>query len=190
MERLLSAGANLCLTPSLPNRGRVNVVKGTKAIMLAAILTIVAIGQIVLSFLLYDKNGSPIVRNVGWVVLWISAIFGWLPIYTFRKWGGVTKGKSYVQTTVLVDRGIYAIVRHPQYLAGMMIGVALTLIAQHWLVGVLGAIAIVIYYVDTFEEEESAVVKFGESYTRYMESVPRVNFVVGIVRLLRHRRRR
>jgi len=164
--------------------------KGAKAIILAVILTIVAIGQIILSFLLYNKNGSPIIRNIGWIVLWISAIFGWLPIYTFKRWGGVPKGKSYMQTNVLVNRGVYAIVRHPQYLAGVLISVALTLIAQHWLVGVLGAVAIVIYYVDTFEEEESAVKKFGEGYQRYSESVPRLNFVIGIIRVLRHRWRR
>ena len=164
--------------------------RSTKAIVLATLLTIVAVGQIVLSFFLYNKDGNPIIRNIGWVVLWISAIFGWLPIYTFKKWGNVSKGKSYIQTTVLVDRGIYAIVRHPQYVAGMMIGAGLTLIAQHWLVAILGAIAIVIYYVDTYEEEKSATEKFGESYVKYMESVPRVNFVVGIFRLLRRRGRR
>jgi protein-S-isoprenylcysteine O-methyltransferase Ste14 len=142
-----------------------------------------------LSFVLYNKNGNPVVRNIGWVVIWVSAIFGWLPIYTFKKWGGVSKGQSYMKTTTLVDRGIYAIVRHPQYLAGMMLGVGLTLVAQHWLVGLLGAIAIVIHYVDTYEEEERAIEKFGEEYTGYMQLVPRVNFVVGIMRQLRRRGR-
>jgi protein-S-isoprenylcysteine O-methyltransferase Ste14 len=28
--------------------------------------------------------------------------------------GGVAKGEGYIKTTVLVDTGIYAIVRHPQ----------------------------------------------------------------------------
>ena len=39
---------------------------------------------------------------------------GLLPIITFRRKGGVAKGESYIKTTVLVDTGIYAIVRHPQ----------------------------------------------------------------------------
>ncbi len=145
-------------------------------------------GQIVLSFVLYNENGSSTVRNVGWIILWISAVFGWLPVYTFKKWGR-TKGRSYVHTTVLVDRGIYAVVRHPQYLAGMLIGLALPLIAQHWIVAIPGAIAIVIYYTDTFAEEKSAIEKFGEDYERYMESVPRVNFILGLARLLRRVRK-
>jgi protein-S-isoprenylcysteine O-methyltransferase Ste14 len=160
-----------------------------KMVIMGIILTIAAVGQVILSFVLYNKDGNSAVINAGWVVLWVSAIFGWLPIFTFRKWGGVSKGRGYIHTTVLVDRGVYAIVRHPQYLAGILMGVALTLIAQHWIVAVFGAISIVVTYVNTFEEEKDAIIKFGEDYKRYMESVPRVNFVLGIVRLLRQRGR-
>lgn len=158
--------------------------KGTRKIILATILTIAAVGQIILSFLLYDENGNTTIRNIGWVILWISAIFGWLPIFTLRKLGGVPQGKGYVHTTVLVDRGVYAIVRHPQYLAGMLLGLALTLIAQHWIVAVLGAAAIIVYYVDTYEEEASSIEKFGEQYIQYMKKVPRVNFLLGILRFV------
>ena len=75
--------------------------KNTKMIISATILTIVAVGQIILSFVLYNENGNPTVTNIGWIILWISAIFGWLPIFTFKKWGK-PKGKSYINTTVLV----------------------------------------------------------------------------------------
>ena len=164
--------------------------KNAKAMISATFLTLAAVGQIVLSFLLYNEHGSSTVRNMGWGILWISAVFGWLPIFTFKKWGGVPKGKGYVHTTKLVDRGMYAIVRHPQYVAGMMMGLALAMIAQHWIVALLGAIAIAIYYLDTFEEEQSAIEKFGEEYKGYMESVPRANFVLGMVRFLQHRGKR
>jgi protein-S-isoprenylcysteine O-methyltransferase Ste14 len=158
--------------------------KGSKKIILATILTIAAVGQIILSFLLYDENGITAIRNIGWVILWISAIFGWLPIFTLRKLGGVPQGKGYVHTTVLVDQGVYAIVRHPQYLAGMLLGLALSFIAQHWVVAVLGALAIIVYYVDTYEEEAASIEKFGGEYRRYMERVPRVNFILGILRFV------
>jgi protein-S-isoprenylcysteine O-methyltransferase Ste14 len=69
-------------------------------------------------------------------------------------------------------------------------GLALPLIAQHWVVAILGVIAIVIYYVDTFAEEEAVTEKFGEEYERYKASVPRVNFIVGLMRLLRRNRKR
>lgn len=155
-------------------------------IVLTIILTIAAVGQIILSFVLYDSEGNSVLRNAGWGVLTISAIFGWLPIYTFRKRGGV-KGRGYIHTTVLVDSGIYGIVRHPQYLAGVLMSIALPMIAQHWLVAVLGLVAAVVYYVDTFVEEKNNLEKFGEEYRRYMEAVPRMNFIVGIVRRIQRR---
>ena len=154
-------------------------------IILSTILTIAAGGQIILAFLLYNENSSSLVRNIGWAILWLSAIFGWLPIFTLQKLGGVPKGKSYVHTTILVDREVYAIVRHPQYLAGMLMGVALSLITQHWIVAMLGFVAVITYYVSTFEEEISAIRKFGEDYKQYVERVPRMNFLLSIIRLIK-----
>jgi protein-S-isoprenylcysteine O-methyltransferase Ste14 len=163
--------------------------KNVRAIVSSTILTIAAVGQIILSFVLYKDDGISAVRITGWIILWISAVFGWLPIHTLKKWGK-PGGRGYVRTTVLVDRGVYAIVRHPQYLAGILMGLALPLIAQHWIVAMLGAIVIFIDYMDTFAEEKDNVKKFGEKYERYRESVPRVNFFVGLIRLLCHRRER
>ncbi|MFO8101416.1 MAG: isoprenylcysteine carboxylmethyltransferase family protein [Dehalococcoidia bacterium] len=156
-------------------------------LILAILLTIIAIGQIVLAILLYEGEANSVARNAGWGILWLSALFGWLPIFTFKRWGGVARGRSYVHTTQLVDSGIYAIVRHPQYLAGILLGVALALIAWHWLVGVLGAALIIIYYANTFDEEERVIAKFGYEYSSYAKRVPRLNFILGIVRAIRRR---
>lgn len=162
--------------------------KHLTTIILATLLTIVMVGQIILSFVLYNPNGNSPLRTLGWGIWGLSAVFGWLPIFTFKKWGVVAKGKSYVHTTRLVDKGLYAIVRHPQYVAGMMMGIALTLIAQHWIVAVLGGVTIVILYINTYEEETSARDKLGDAYVQYTQRVPRLNFVVGIIRWLRGRK--
>jgi len=156
----------------------------------AILLTVSAGGQIVLALLLYNPAGSALLETAGWGVLWLSAVFGWLPIFTLRRHGGVPGGKAYVHTTRLVKRGVYGIVRHPQYLAGVLLAVALPLIARHWLVALPGAAAIFIYYHDTFAEESACVRKFGDDYRRYMERVPRLNFAAGIVRRLRERKER
>jgi protein-S-isoprenylcysteine O-methyltransferase Ste14 len=148
-------------------------------------LTLAAVGQVVLTFVLYRENGIAAVRNVGWAIMGLSAIFGWLPILTFRRMGGVSKGRSYMETTVLVNRGVYAIVRHPQYLAGVLLGVGFSLIAQHWLVGVLGAVVVVESYASTFPEEQALREKFGVPYEEYTKRVPRMNFALGLLRLLR-----
>jgi protein-S-isoprenylcysteine O-methyltransferase Ste14 len=163
--------------------------KTKRDIILATILTLAAVGQIILAFILYNEDDNTAIINLGWVILWISAIFGCLPIFTFKKYGGVAKGKSYIQTSVLVDRGVYAIVRHPQYLAGILIGLSLPLISQHWLVAALGLIVIVVTYTNTFDEEASNIAKFGDQYRQYMQRVPRLNFLLGIVRIIRQRGR-
>jgi protein-S-isoprenylcysteine O-methyltransferase Ste14 len=146
------------------------------------LITVLAVGQIALAVMLYNPEANVTVINLGWGVLMLSAIFGWLPILTFRKRGEV-EGKSYINTTVLVDKGVYSIVRHPQYLAGVLISIALPMITQHWLVAVLGAAAVVFYVLGTYDEEEGCLEKFGDAYIDYMKRVPRMNFLLGIFRL-------
>ena len=158
--------------------------KSPKIIIIEIGLTIVAVGQIILAFVLYNKDGHSMIRNAGWIVLSLSAILGWLPIFTFKKYGKVPKGEGYVHTTQLVDKGIYAIVRHPQYLAGILMSIAFFLIAQHWIIGVLGVMLIIIYYLSAFDEEKNAIEEFGENYKNYMKTVPRFNFIVGLFKRL------
>lgn len=112
------------------------------------------------------------------------------PIVMFPRRGGVPKGKSFVHTSRLVDTGIYAIVRHPQYTGGIYaIFLANFLANTHWLFGVLGVIGIVVVYLGCLEEDKKLIVKFGDDYRDYIQRVPRTNFWLGIIRLLRSRRK-
>jgi len=112
-----------------------------------------------------------------------------LPIFTLRARGKVPEGKNYMETTALVDTGLYAIVRHPQGgTAGLLLNLALALIGQHWLLVVLAVVGMALIYVDTFNADETCTEKFGEEYVRYMQRVPRVNFATGLWRLLSHPR--
>jgi len=153
--------------------------------LLSSIAGVLTVAQIVLAFFLHQP-GSEALEWAGWICLWTSAIFGVLPIITFRRKGGVAEGESYMKTTVLVDTGIYAIVRHPQGgTAWLLINLGVMLIAQHWSSVVLGLVSLVLVYADTFKTDQYCIEKFGDAYRRYMERVPRVNFVAGIVRLAR-----
>jgi protein-S-isoprenylcysteine O-methyltransferase Ste14 len=145
------------------------------------------VAQIVLAFIL-RQPGSEVLRWIGWVLWWAGVVFSWLPIFTFRRRGGVAKGKGYVHTTRLVDTGIYAIVRHPQMgTAWLLMCVALMLITQHWTSVALGVPAMMLAYLDLLKADQRLIVKFGDAYRRYMERVPRVNFVSGIIRLIAQR---
>ena len=106
------------------------------------------------------------------------------PIVMFPRWGGVSKGKSFVNTTRLVDTGIYRVVRHPQYLGGVFaIFVATLLWYPHWLFGVLGVIATAVIYMSCREEDQRLVQQFGDDYVNYMQKVPRMNILAGVIRL-------
>ena len=115
-------------------------------------------------------------------------IFGMLPIFVFRRTGGVQKGKSYVQTTKLVNRGIYAIVRHPQFITWVLWAIAGMLLFQHWSVVVLGIPIIPLTYFDLLRADKRLIKKFGEEYIEYMRLVPRANFLLGIARILRNKK--
>jgi protein-S-isoprenylcysteine O-methyltransferase Ste14 len=156
----------------------------------ASVGSVLTVLQIILCFFLYNEAGLEVLRYVGWAILAVSGFFGWMPIFILRRKGGVAKGKSYVHTTGLVDSGIYAVVRHPQSgLAWVLLNLALPLIGQHWLLGVIGVASMVSAYVDTRQEDKRLVEKFGDAYERYMQSVPSINVLAGVIRLVRRRKR-
>lgn len=144
--------------------------------------SILTIAQVIFAFYLHGPD-SDAWELAGWICLWTAGIFGTLPIFIFRKKGQVPKGESYIKTTVLVDSSLYAIVRHPQNgTAWLLINFGLILITRHWTSLVLGLLSMVLVYADTFKEDQRCLEKFGEEYQRYMERVPRVNPLVGVIR--------
>jgi protein-S-isoprenylcysteine O-methyltransferase Ste14 len=162
---------------------------GLHPYLLPSFASVLTVAQIVLAFFLYGQ-GPEALACAGWICVWVSAILGVLPIITFRKKGGVPEGQSYMKTTVLVDTGIYAVVRHPQGgTAWLLINLGVMLIAWHWTSAVLGLVSMGLAYGDTFKADQYCIVKFGNAYRRYMVRVPRVNFVAGIIRQILSSRR-
>jgi protein-S-isoprenylcysteine O-methyltransferase Ste14 len=156
---------------------------GLHPYLLSSIASTLTVAQILLAFLLYRPQ-SEVLEWVGWICLWTSSIFGLLPIFTLRNKGGVAQGQSYIRTTVLVDSGIYAIVRHPQNgTAWLLINLGVMLIAQHWSSLALGLASMLLAYVDTFKADQRCTAKFGDPYKQYTQRVPRTNFVLGLFRL-------
>lgn len=144
------------------------------------------IAQIVLVLVLSYVNESVnyIIFWTGWSIWLISVIFAILPMIVLKRRGGVNKGDSYVKTTRLVDTGIYAVVRHPQYTAGLLFSLALMLISQTILVTLLGIFIIILIYLDIYNADKYGIEKFGEKYRDYMDEVPRTNFILGIIRYI------
>ena len=151
------------------------------------LVSILFISQIIVGIcLLSGVSQVEILAYIGVGLYVVSGlVFGWLPVIEFRKKGGVGRGKSYIQTTKLVDTGIYSIVRHPQYVTFILWAIAGMLLFQHWIVILLGIPIVPLTYVDLTRADEDAIEKFGDNYKAYMERVPRANFLLGIIRRLR-----
>ena len=143
--------------------------------------------QFYLSWRYYNMLGLDWVTNLGWLVLWVSALFGWLPIYEFRKHGDVPEDQSYMHTSKIVTSGVYGVVRHPQFLAGVLVCFSMMLISQHLYSVIAGSIAALLFASDVPPADKRLVEKFGEPYLLYMERVPALNFVSGLFRLIQRR---
>ncbi len=160
--------------------------RGGSPYYLAAALLIT---EFLLCWLLDKPFVLEVLDYIAGAVWTVGIVLLLLPMFVLRGKGRVPKGKSYVETEVLVDTGIYAIVRHPQYLGWLLMYPTLILFNPHWLLAVVGVLGMVCLYLISSQEDKRLVEKFGEPYERYMESVPRMNLLAGVMRLLRHRKR-
>jgi len=160
----------------------------TKEIALMVLESVAFIAQIVLCLFFYNQLGLAIFVYLGWAIFLAAIVIGWQARVAFEIKGGARAGESLTKTRTVVTSGIYGIVRHPMYLSFMMFSLALVSLSQHWLNAVLGMVVIGILYSDMRREEQNTLVKFGDEYQVYMEQVPRMNFVAGILNYLQRRK--
>jgi len=148
---------------------------------LASSITIILI--IVIQFLPHGEN--TMMRICGVVVLVIAAIFIFSPFYLLAKHGSAQAEESYMQTGKVVHHGLYALIRHPQYLGYMLLSGGFALLRQHWVAVLLGIAGIAGFYIQAMQEESHCLARFREPYARYLQCVPRFNLLAGLWRILR-----
>ena len=101
------------------------------------------------------------------------------------KYGGV---HSENETILLMQEGIYGIIRHPSTLAlsifFVTIPIFLSPYAPFTILSVIGIIFIIAfnYYACCKEEKVLDIKKWGDQYREYMRRVPRWNFILGLWR--------
>jgi len=163
-----------------------------KDLFLTTVFTILAIicfpaNPLVLTGVIEVESYLPL-SIIGGIVWAFGMVLVMAPIIMFPRRGGVGKGKSFVETTIVVSTGIYAAVRHPQYTGGVYAIFITTLLwYPHWLFAVLGVTGTILLYLGTKEEDKRLIDKFGDDYITYKERVPGMNVFLGIVRLLSQR---
>jgi len=157
--------------------------------LVAYLVLLLPIAAIVYGVCLGPFLGIQLLFYVGWLLLPVALFFMFSIVIYFKRDGKPGEGKGLMNTTVLVDSGTYAIVRHPQCLGSIMLMIASILISQHWLVAIVGVTVSALTYRTQVKLEKKLLVKFGDDYKRYMQRVPRINFVLGGIRLLQRRKR-
>ena len=70
----------------------------------------------------------------------------------------------------------------------LLIIFALIIISQHWIGLIVGAILIVLLFLAMIEEEKRDIEKFGDAYRDYMNRVPRINLIAGIIKQIHGKR--
>ncbi len=134
-----------------------------------------------------ERGDSVELRLIGIVSLALSTFLIVPPFLLLSRHGGVAPGAPYYDTSRLVERGPYAVVRHPQYLGYILLVVGFALLSQHALTSVLAMVSVGSLYVHTRLEERHCMRRLGDTYRTYMQRVPRFNLPVGVVRLIGRR---
>ncbi len=130
-------------------------------------------------FRVVEPNDIRALSYIGWV-FWVSGI-----ILLFLSFYHI-----YIRRVkALINVGIYSVVRHPMYL-GWILGlfIATIFLYQHWLFVAIGIPGIVGLYLISKEEEQLNIDLFGNEYRQYMQKVPGMNLLAGIIRHFRNRK--
>ena len=120
---------------------------------------------------------SPPIKYLGWILLSFGIVLIVLSIATFAS----------NRNEGLIEWGIYGIVRHPMYLGAMVLFFSWILFLQHWIIVLISSVNIAIVYWFILQGERQNITKFGDTYRRYMETVPRINLLTGIIMRLQRK---
>jgi len=131
------------------------------------------------------RGHYPNLRILGVVILLAAPVFIFPPFFLLSKYGNKKAGKIYMQPGDVVDQGLYAILRHPQYLGYMMLSGGFGFLSQNLIILFLAILSIIFFSLQAIKEEEYCLDCFGKSYRDYLRRVPRFNIILGIWRVLR-----
>ncbi|MDZ7289362.1 MAG: isoprenylcysteine carboxylmethyltransferase family protein [candidate division KSB1 bacterium] len=118
-----------------------------------------------LSILPHFSHQSSIVISVLQLIAWpmiliglILFLIGFLQIYWAKLRG-----------TGNVSGGLYRVIRHPQYAALALVGLGCTIYWPRFIVFLMYATMLFLYYFLAKSEEERCLQRFGESYQKYLD---------------------
>ncbi len=102
-----------------------------------------------------------------------------IPFLILGAWLGI-KGVSEIslkvaethRTEKIVTTGPYSIVRHPQYLGGLLAHVGISFLLSAWYSLSSTPLLAVLLYLISMKEEQELIKEFGKEYVNYKKKVP------------------
>ncbi|MHA2061136.1 MAG: methyltransferase family protein [Candidatus Sifarchaeia archaeon] len=76
------------------------------------------------------------------------------------------------RTEKIVTKGVYSVIRHPQYLGGLFAHVGISFLLSAWYSLLVTPLMIFLVYLLSCKEEEELVREFGKEYEDYKKNVP------------------
>ena len=76
------------------------------------------------------------------------------------------------RTEKVVTIGVYSIVRHPQYLGGLLAHAGISFLLSAWYSLLVTPLMVVLIYLISRKEEEELIKEFGKEYEDYKKKVP------------------
>ena len=136
--------------------------------------------MIISTIFLYNSANLVELLYAGWTIMAFGIIF--------LLWSSKSRKKGHKEGIGVVESGMYAFVRHPEFLGHILIIFALVIISQHWISLIVGAILIILLCLAMIEEEKRNMEKFGDAYRDYRKRVPRINLIAGIIKQIHSQR--
>lgn len=139
----------------------------------AAFAVGIMISLLILSWTIWEKGDVVVLVYVGYALYAPAFALAVTSIAALKRRGKPTSGWEH--TTVLIEGDVFRLVRHPLYLGGALLSLAILLVTQSITSVVSGLIGIFCYWMASRKEDIFNIEKFGNSYGEYMKRVPMWN---------------
>jgi len=144
----------------------------------AAFAVGIMISLLILSWIMWEKGNVVILVYVGYALYVPAFALAVTSVAALKRRGKLKSGWEH--TTVLIEKEVFRVVRHPLYLGGALLSLAILLITQSITSIILGLISIFCFWMASKKEDEFNIEKFGSSYREYMKKVPMWNVFKGL----------
>jgi protein-S-isoprenylcysteine O-methyltransferase Ste14 len=107
-------------------------------------------------------------KVLGFAILGISVVLALTVFFTMIRLGKPKQG--WEETTQLIDKGAFSLVRHPLYSSAFIASTGIFLTKISIFSAVIACISNILFFLSAFYEDKWDEEKFGDPYRRYQEN--------------------